>query len=82
MEIAVRKTRKDGEDAVRRRLRSVSGRRSWYLGTLRNVLASWIELMKAGAVAGDTVVIGDPDGGTFLGLDPDLTVPSCAAIGP
>ncbi|WP_022867991.1 GTPase ObgE [Schaalia vaccimaxillae] len=81
--ITVRKTRKDGDevfqvrgDKPERWVRQTDFANDEAVGYLADRLAAaGVEdlLMKNGAVAGDTVVIGDLDGGVIFDFEPTLT---------
>ena len=83
VEITVRKTRKDGEDVFQvrgdkperwvRQTDFANDEAVGYLADRLNAAGVEDELMKAGAVAGDTVVIGDLDGGVVFDWEPTLT---------
>ena len=77
----MRKTRKDGEDVFQvrgdkperwvRQTDFANDEAVGYLADRLNAAGVEDELMKAGAVAGDTVVIGDLDGGVVFDWEPD-----------
>ena len=83
VEITVRKTRKDGEDVFQvrgdkperwvRQTDFANDEAVGYLADRLNAAGVEDELMRAGAVAGDTVVIGDLDGGVVFDWEPTLT---------
>ena len=83
VEITVRKTRKDGEEVFQvrgdkperwvRQTDFANDEAVGYLADRLNAAGVEDELMKAGAVAGDTVVIGDLDGGVVFDWEPTLT---------
>lgn len=82
-QVSVRRTRKDGEevfqirgDKPERWVRQTDFANDEAVGYLADRLAAAgieDELMKAGAVAGDAVVIGDLDGGVIFDWEPTLT---------
>ena len=81
--ITVRRTRKDGEEVFQvrgekperwvRQTDFANDEAVGYLADRLNAAGVEDELMKAGAVAGDTVVIGDLDGGVVFDWEPTLT---------
>ena len=83
VEITVRKTRKDGEEVYQvrgdkperwvRQTDFSNDEAVGYLADRLNAAGVEDELMKAGAFAGDTIVIGDLDGGVVFDWEPTLT---------
>ena len=80
VEITVRKTRKDGEEVYQvrgdkperwvRQTDFSNDEAVGYLADRLNAAGVEDELMKAGAFAGDTIVIGDVDGGVVFDWEP------------